>query len=91
MELVVFGLLSLLGGLVVGFIFGCIHNWLLRGVLKSTFIGALFALDLFLLGGSLTYCWCLFGACVCGCIVATYTPDENPVKQYFDLRRPIDF
>jgi hypothetical protein len=91
MELVVFCSLSLLGGLILGFIFGCSHDGLFLGLFKGIFIGALFALDLYLLGSSLTYCWCLLGASVCGSIVATYTPDESPVKQYFDLRRPIDF
>lgn len=90
MELVVFSLLSLIAGLVCGFIFGCSHKGLLVGLIKGFFIGGLFAIDLHLFGGRTLCCWTLFGASVAGSIIATYTDDEHWLKRHFDFRRHLD-
>ncbi|MGH9552177.1 MAG: hypothetical protein ACRD3W_22515 [Terriglobales bacterium] len=90
MELVIFTLLSALGGLTFGFIFGCSHEGLFVGLFKGCFFGALLAAGLHLLGGFALYCWCLFGTCVLGCIIATLTSNEHWLKRPFDLRRPLD-
>lgn len=79
--------LAVLAGLLLGFAPGSGNTT--RSLTTALFVGVLFgalAGGACLLGGSgLVIAGCIFGGSIAGSFLAAFTPNDNPIKRYFDL------